>query len=186
ERVDEELRKEIQQFLNQPISDEIQGFQIARLTFHMGRWIRHSGWYPVRRYRLFQKKYAKWVGENPHDFIQIVDSKKGKVMKGNILHYSFVDFSHQLTTINQFSSIVAFSRQTKGQKFSLMKSLLKPIGKFFEIFIFKFGFLDGIPGLYIALASSFSTFLKYAKMYELEHNFIDRPSNVRKDYGKKE
>jgi len=185
ERADETLQTELTKFINSEADSETQGFQIARLTYHLGRWIRHSGWYPQRRYRLFKKQHAKWVGENPHDFIQIENPKLGKVMKGDILHYSFSDFSHQLTTINQFSSIVAFSRFSKGQHFSVTKSLLKPIGKFFEIYIFKFGFLDGIPGLYIALSSSFSTFLKYAKMYELENKTIERPSNIRKDYGEK-
>ncbi|MDZ4726667.1 MAG: glycosyltransferase family 2 protein [Leptospira sp.] len=185
ERVDKELNAEITKFLSEPENHEIQGFLISRLTFHLGRWIRHSGWYPQRRYRLFQKQFAKWVGENPHDFIEIQEAKKGKVINGNILHYSFSDFSHQITTINQFSSIVAYSRYSKGISFSLIKSILKPIGKFFEIYIFKLGFLDGIPGLYIALASSFSTFLKYAKIYELQNGSIERPSNIRKDYGKK-
>jgi len=185
ERADEVLKLEISKFLSDPRSENLEGFQIARLTYHMGRWIRHSGWYPQRRYRLFRKQSAKWVGENPHDYIEIQNPNSGSILKGNILHYSFSDFSHQLTTINQFSSIVALARFKKGNSFSLMKSLLKPIGKFFEIYIFKYGFLDGIPGLYIALASSFSTFLKYAKIYELEKNLIDKPSNIRKDYGEK-
>jgi glycosyltransferase involved in cell wall biosynthesis len=185
ERADDKLKKEIVKFLENESASEIQGFQIARLTYHLGKWIRHSGWYPQRRYRLFKKQFATWVGENPHDYIEIKNPKLGKVMNGNILHYSFADFSHQMNTINQFSSIVAYSRYRKGIHFSLIKSLLKPLGKFFEIYIFKFGFLDGIPGLYIALSSSFSTFLKYAKMYELENRSIERPSNIAKDYGKK-
>lgn len=184
ERVDEELKSEILRFLESEIVG-VSGFKIARLTRHMGRWIKHSGWYPQSRYRLFQKEFATWVGENPHDFIELRADQKGSVMRGNILHYSFVDFSAQIQTINQFSSIVAHTRFSKGQKFSLLKSLLKPLGKFIEIYIFKYGFLDGIPGLYIALASSFSTFLKYAKIYEMERGEISFPSNVRRDYGKK-
>lgn len=105
-------------------------------------------------------------------------------MKGDILHYSFTDFSHQITTINQFSSIVAYTRYAKGERFSLAKTIFKPFGKFLEIYLFKFGFLDGIPGLWIAIASAFSTYLKYAKLYELDRKQIERPSNVRKEYGK--
>lgn len=184
ERANDELQKSIQSFLEaETVSAD--GYKIARLTFHLGRWIRFSGWYPQRRYRLFQKENAQWIGENPHDYIALKEGSRGKVMKGDILHYSFTDFSHQINTINQFSSIVAYTRYAKGERFSLLKTILKPLGKFFEIYIFKFGFLDGIPGLWIALASSFSTFLKYAKMYELDKLNIERPSNVRKDYGKK-
>ncbi|TGM34389.1 glycosyltransferase family 2 protein [Leptospira biflexa] len=184
ERADEVLQNSIQTFLE---TDEVHcdGYKIARLTFHLGRWIRYSGWYPQRRYRLFKKENASWIGENPHDFIELKPGSFGKVMKGNILHYSFTDFSHQITTINQFSSIVAYTRYAKGERFSLVKTIIKPLGKFFEIYLFKFGFLDGIPGLWIALASSFSTYLKYAKLYELDQLKIQRPSNIRKDYGKK-
>lgn len=184
ERANEALQKSILAFLE---ADEIgcDGYKIARLTFHLGRWIRHSGWYPQRRFRLFKKTNACWVGENPHDFIELSPGSRGKVMKGDILHYSFLDFSHQINTINQFSSIVAYTRYAKGERFSVFKTITKPIGKFLEIYLFKFGFLDGIPGLWIALASSFSTYLKYAKLYELDRLQLERPSNIRKDYGKK-
>lgn len=184
ERVDEKLQKEIAIFLESP-KVEVDGFKIARLTKHMGRWIRFSGWYPQRRYRLFKKNKATWIGENPHDFLELKKEARGEVMPGNILHYSFIDFSAQIHTINQFSSIVALTRFQKGHPFSLWKSLLKPFGKFIEIYFFKLGFLDGIPGLYIAFASAFSTFLKYAKIYELQNRNIEFPSNVRKEYGKK-
>jgi hypothetical protein len=54
--------------------------------------------------------------------------------------------------------------------------------KFLEIYVFKLGFLDGFAGFTIAVASSFSTFLKNAKMYELQKKLIERPSNLRPDY----
>ncbi|XDD48003.1 glycosyltransferase family 2 protein [Leptospira sp. WS39.C2] len=184
ERANETLQASIRAFLDANTVN-CDGFKIARLTFHLGRWIRFSGWYPQRRYRLFKKEKASWVGENPHDYIELKSGSIGKVMKGDILHYSFQDFSHQINTINQFSSIVAYTRYAKGERFSLFKTILKPIGKFLEIFIFKFGFLDGIAGLWIALASSFSTYLKYAKLYELDKLKMERPSNVKKEYGKK-
>jgi glycosyltransferase involved in cell wall biosynthesis len=180
ERLDSTLANSILEWKNKP-DDPIVGYRIARLTFHMGEYIYHSGWYPRRTYRLFKKGFAQWTGENPHDFIKI--DGKGSVMKGNIIHYSFKDLSHQIDTINKFSSIVAFSRYQKTGKFSLLKCILKPIGKFWEIYLFKLGFLDGFRGLVIALASAFSTFLKYAKIYEMKHGYIERPSNLRESYG---
>ncbi|MDF3820555.1 glycosyltransferase family 2 protein [Leptospira sp. 96542] len=184
ERVDGTLQESIISFLESD-TVSVDGFKMARLTYHLGGWIRHSGWYPQRRFRLFRKDRAKWVGENPHDYLVLGEGYVGSVMRGNILHYSFADFSHQITTINQFSSIVAYTRFSKGQKFSFFKTITKPFGKFIEIYFFKFGFLDGIPGLFIAISSSFSTFLKYAKIYELDKKLTSRPSNVRKDYGEK-
>ncbi|MCG9874296.1 MAG: glycosyltransferase family 2 protein [Leptospiraceae bacterium] len=182
ERVDMILREAILDWKKQK-SSEVIGFKISRLTWHLGRFIHHSGWYPLYRYRLFQKSKATWVGENPHDYIEIIG--KGSKIAGNIIHFSFKDLSDQIETINKFSSIVAHTRFEKGNKFSLLSTLLKPIGKFWEIYIFKRGFLDGFPGFAIAASSAFSTFLKYAKIYELHHKIIQRPSNLRESYGEK-
>ena len=63
-----------------------------------------------------------------------------------------------------------------------MKTLIKPFGKFIEIYFFKAGFLDGFPGFTIAVASAFSTFLKFAKIFEIDRKYIERPSNLRADY----
>ncbi len=179
ERVAPELIKNIQSCLDK--SEGVNGYKMSRLTFHMGRFIYHSGWYPLFRYRFFRKGFAKWTGENPHDYIEIVG--KGEKLKGDIIHYSFKDLSHQVDTINKFSSIVAFTRFKKGNSFSVIRSILKPMTKFLEIYIFKFGFLDGYPGFAIAVSSAYSTFLKTAKMYELKNKTIERPSNLRPDYG---
>ena len=179
ERATPELLKNIESTLNNP--NDLNGYKVSRLTFHMGRYIRHSGWYPLYRYRFFRKGFAKWTGENPHDYIEI--NGKGDKLKGDIIHYSFKDLSHQVDTINKFSSIVAFTRSKKGISFSVFRSLVKPLSKFLEIYIFKLGFLDGYPGFVIAISSAYSTFLKTAKMYEMEKEFIKRPSNLRPDYG---
>jgi hypothetical protein len=181
ERISSKLKQEILLLKRNPDKmNQYNGFKIPRLTYHMGKFIYHSGWYPQRRYRLFKKDSAIWVGENPHDYIKI--KGKGGKLKGDIIHYSFKDLSHQIDTINKFSSIVAYTRFYKNKRFSILKCIYKPIIKFIEIYFFKLGFLDGFPGFTIAVASSFSTFLKNAKIYELKNHLIERPSNLRPDY----
>ncbi len=181
ERLSPELAREIAGLDEKKIADEgIAGFRMPRLTYHMGRAIRHGGWYPQRRYRLFQKSAARWEGENPHDYIVI--NGKGASLKGDLVHYSFTDLSQQIDTINKFSSIVAFNRHAAGRPFQLLKTLVKPPVKFLEIYLFKAGFLDGFPGFTIAVASAFSTFLKFAKIFEMDRRYIERPSNLRADY----
>lgn len=180
ERATPELLSKIQLVLDSP--SEIVGYKIKRLTYHMGKFIKHSGWYPQYKYRFFKKGYAHWTGENPHDFIEI--QGKGAKLNADIIHYSFVDLSHQVDTINKFSSIVAFTRSQKNLKFSYLKLIFKPYIKFLEIYFFKLGFLDGLQGFIIAISSAYSTFLKHSKLFELETKQIERPSNLRKDYGK--
>ncbi|MDV6234970.1 glycosyltransferase family 2 protein [Leptospira ellisii] len=181
ERVSPELKDSILKFKREMDGGSVNGFLVSRLTYHMGRFIRHSGWYPQFRYRLFKKGKAVWVGENPHDYISI-EGNGGK-FKGDIVHFSFRDLTHQVNTINQFSSIVALTRQRKGKKFSLLRTIYKPFSKFVETYFFKFGFLDGFPGWVIAISSAYSTFLKDAKQFELEEKFVERPSNLKEDYG---
>ncbi|TGM10359.1 glycosyltransferase family 2 protein [Leptospira barantonii] len=182
ERVSPELKNSILTFKQKKDDETVNGFQVSRLTFHMGRFIRFGGWYPQYRYRIFRKGSAVWVGENPHDYISI--RGKGNKIYGDIIHYSFRDLTHQVNTINQFSSIVAYTRQRKGKKFSSLRTIYKPFSKFMETYFFKFGFLDGFPGWVIAVSSAYSTFLKDAKQYELEKGMVERPSNVKEDYGR--
>lgn len=181
ERASQELISEIAKIILE--NPNIDGYKIRRLTFHMGKFIKHSGWYPQYKYRFFRKEKAFWTGENPHDYIEI--KGLGKKIHADIIHYSFKDLSHQIDTINKFSSIVAFTRFHKHKKFSFIYLITKPFIKFLEIYIFKFGFFDGFQGFVIAISSSYSTFLKEAKIYELEKNYIERPSNLRIDYGGK-
>jgi glycosyltransferase involved in cell wall biosynthesis len=176
ERVSPELRAEIAAV--EP--DGAAGFRFPRLTYAMGRPIRHGGWYPQAKVRLFRRSQARWVGENPHDYIT-VDGPAPR-LRGDLVHYSFRDLSDLVDTANRFSSIVAFGRHARGRRFGLLRALGKPIAKFIEIYLLKRGFLDGFPGFAVAVSSSFSAFLNVAKLYELERGLVERPSNVRPDY----
>lgn len=184
ERATPELARSVLEFIAR--NPEGEGARVRRLHFHLGRTLRHGGWYGAR-YRLLRKGCGAWGGENPHDFIELNGrpgslSHFGPVLKGDLLHHSFIDLSHQLDTINKFSSIVAFTRNGRKNRFALWRMVLKPLGKFIELYLAKRGFLDGIPGLIVAVLSSYSTFLKNAKLYELQHTDIERPSNIRPDY----
>lgn len=134
ERISTELKNSILSFKQKQDDETLNGLQVSRLTYHMGKFIRHSGWYPQYRYRIFKKGNAIWVGENPHDYISI--QGKGSKIYGDIIHYSFRDLSHQVNTINQFSSIVAFTRQKKGKRFSILRTIYKPFSKFIETYFF--------------------------------------------------
>ncbi|MBF0279280.1 MAG: glycosyltransferase family 2 protein [SAR324 cluster bacterium] len=174
ERVSPELRQSIEEFLaKQPL---VHGAKMARLTYHLKKYIRHGGWYPNARYRLIRKGKAFWGGENPHDLLII--EGEGVTLAGDLIHLSFKDLSDQIQTINNFSSIVALTRFNNGKNGSLGRILWKPTSKFFELYFIKKGFLDGIQGFIIAVSSSFSTFLKEAKLFELSRLNSVQPSNL--------
>lgn len=181
EQVSTELKESIQNFIHQKLP--INGAKIPRLTFHMQRFIRHGGWYPCARYRLVRRGQGCWGGENPHDRLKI--EGKGTRLKGDLLHLSFKDLSHQVQTINHFSSIAALARFNRRKSSSILRLLVKPLSKFLECYCLKRGFLDGLPGFIIAVSSSYSSFLKEAKLLELQRMGGDVPSNLSKLYQKK-
>jgi glycosyltransferase involved in cell wall biosynthesis len=176
ERLTPALREEIRAL--EP-GDRV-GFRMPRLTYALGRPVRHSGWYPQRKYRLFHRDHARWAGDNPHDFV-VVDGKGGD-LAGDLLHYSFRDLADQATRANAFSSIQAFDRFRRGRRFHVLSAVVRPVVKFLEVYAWKRGFLDGFAGFVVAVNAAYATFLKFSKGYELEAGLIERPSNVRPDY----
>ncbi|MCB1320607.1 MAG: glycosyltransferase family 2 protein [Leptospiraceae bacterium] len=184
ERASPELAEAVRTFVR--IHPNAPGARIKRLTYHLGRYIRHGGWYNAR-YRLIRRGEGIWAGENPHDSIRIRNQStwqmlRSPILNGQLIHYSFKDLSDQVDTINKFSSIVAFTRAGRGKRASILKMLVKPVSKFVEMYVVKAGFLDGVPGFIIAISSAYSAFLKWAKLYELRKTEIKRPSNLRAGY----
>ena len=98
----------------------------------------------------------------------MVDGKTA-TLKSEIFHYVYHSLSHQLMTIDTFSAITARQWKTRGARFSFLPMLAKPPLKFLECYLWKKGFLDGMPGFIIAVASSFYVFLKYAKLWEAQN-----------------
>jgi glycosyltransferase involved in cell wall biosynthesis len=182
ERVTPELRHAITAFLES--APQQAGVKFPRLTYHLHRYIRHGGWYPNARYRLVRKGMAYWGGENPHD--KLILKGKGGRIQGDLIHFTARDLSHQVDTINKFSSIVALTRYNKGRRYRLWRLLIKPVSKFLEIYLLKQGFLDGTQGLIIAVSSAFSSFLKEAKQYELGVLGTGKPSNLSAMYSKQD
>ena len=165
ERVSKELSENIQElFSKTPEADLLNGYTVSRCSFHLGRWIRHGGWYPDRNIRLFNRQRGKWGGVDPHDKIEI--SGEAGHLEGDLLHYVFKDLAHNIATNNFYSGISADIFYREGKKPSMMKLFLKPLGKFLETYIIKKGFLDGLPGFIISVGAAYSMFLKFAKLWE--------------------
>ena len=165
EEVSAELKTSILELINSPLKHD--AYEMKRVSFHLGRWIRHGGWYPDKKIRFFNKQKANWGGYNPHDKV-IVKGTVGQ-LEGDLKHYVFKDLRHNIDTNNSYSSIMAEDLYKNGKKFSYIKLFFKPIGKFLEVYIYKRGFLDGMAGFIIAVGASYSMFLKFAKLWELQN-----------------
>lgn len=184
----------VRKFLEEEIAPAIVGAKFVRRSFHMGAFIHHGGW-THSRYRLVRKDRALWRGVSGFPLHELLHPSDGSrwhrgnaaALLGDIIHSSKTDLSNQVDTINVYSSIYASARYNRvrqdrracrRRRLFLFRMLFKPPLKFFEIYVFKLGFLDGYRGLIIAVSSAFATFLRWAKLYELANTGLREPSNL--------
>lgn len=140
------------------------GYEFNRLNSYCGQWIRHSGWYPDRKTRLFDRRKAKVKGKNPHDEIVMANGSSLKHLRGDLLHYTYLTVEEHIHQINRFTEIQAKGNFEKGVKPSCFSILFSPVYKFIRHYFFKLGFLDGYYGYLICRNMAYSTFLKHAKL----------------------
>ncbi|HOX37677.1 MAG TPA: glycosyltransferase family 2 protein [Candidatus Brocadiia bacterium] len=158
-----EIRRELE---NHDV--QCDAFALRRKTFLIDRWIVHSGWYPQYKVRLFKKSSGAYGGSDPH--VSFHCSGRVKKLNGDILHWTYPEGLHSLTnTSNKFSTIIANQRLAKGRPFSVAMMLLAPAGEFLKKYFWKRGFLDGMPGLFLAVGSAYYVFCKWAKMWDITH-----------------
>lgn len=143
---------------------------VNRLTNYCGKFIRHSGWYPDAKIRLWKNGVAHWEGAIHEDLI--VNSNRVTGIKGDLFHYSYPSMEMHLNKINHFTTLMAKDMYSKGKKASMLKILMGPGAEFFKKYILKMGVLDGYYGFVIATLSAYYKFCKYAKLKSLwiQHN----------------
>lgn len=137
------------------------GYTMPRLAQYLGRWILHSGWYPDRKVRLFNRKKAKWVGNFVHESVQVIGSVGH--LKSNLLHFTCNSLSEHLRSMDGYTTLAAQEIAAREQGIALARLLLDPPWTFFRSYILKLGFLDGVEGLSIAYMAALYNFVKYAK-----------------------
>lgn len=165
---DEALSAELQQSIlsvkSAPLAD---GYTMNRLTRYCDRWIKHAGWYPDRKLRLFIRNKAKWKGVNPHDKIEMQSGSKVMHLKGDLLHYSFETHEEYVKQQKRFAAISAAHLHELGKNISMPGAYGKAIFRFWKEYFLKFGFLEGRRGYKICRTSAAAVFEKYRLLYEL-------------------
>jgi len=163
ERLSSQLRQEILALKEE--EPQVAGFSMPRQVFYLGKWIRHSGWYPDRKIRLFRKEKAHWEGEYIHEDLKI----EGKVakLKGAIHHFTYRNIQDHLDRINTFSELGAKKLYARGKKCRWYHLLFLPFFRLAKSYFLKAGFLDGFAGLIISVLNGYSIFIRYAKLKEI-------------------
>ena len=159
ESLSEALEAEIWQLKKR--GPEFDAYTVPRLAQYLGRWILHSGWYPDRKVRLYDRRKARWVGSYVHESVQ-VDGRIGH-LEANLLHYTCDSLSQHLETMNRYTTLAAEQLVAEKVRIGWRHLLVDPPWTFFRTYVLKLGFLDGVEGLAIAYMAAVYNFVKYAK-----------------------
>ena len=146
-------------------------YWIPRLNLYFGRWIRHGGFYPDRKLRLFRRGTARLSeGVGPHSTPQFT-GPKGK-LRGDMLHYAYPSMGIYLEHMNRYSSEIGqllfkSSRTSKSLPAFILNAVLNPAATFVYNYFFRLGFLDGREGLILHINHSVYIHLKFIKAWRL-------------------
>lgn len=171
ERCTGKVAKEIIQIINS--HDSLDAYYVPRRNWFMGRWIKHSGWYPdYRQPQLFRKGAILFYDDEVHEGYRV----NGRIgyLNNPIWQFPFRNLEQLLIKANRYSSLGSIKLERHGKKGSLTKALAHGFWAFFQIYILKLGFLDGWAGLIIAFGNFEGTFYRYAKLVEKQSGW-DRP-----------
>jgi glycosyltransferase involved in cell wall biosynthesis len=142
-------------------------YSFNRLTNYCGKWIRHCGWYPDTKIRLWDKRKGKWEGRNPHDKVEMTPGIKVSFLKGDLLHYSYHNLKQHIEQVNYFTEIMAKEAYGQNKNTNIFLIIFSPFFKFFKSYFLKLGILDGYHGFLVCIISAHATFLKHTKLKEL-------------------
>ena len=159
ETLTEELEGEI--LLLKQEGPRCDAYAMPRMAQYLGRWIRHGGWYPDRKIRLYDRRKATWHGEFVHESVA-VNGTTGD-LHGALHHFTCDSLSEHLTTLDRYTTLAAAELVSRGRRPSFSRLLLDPAWTFLRTYMVRRGFLDGFQGLAIAYFAALYTFLKYAK-----------------------
>lgn len=160
ERVTPELAQAIRGAMDDPRSD---AWEMPRLSWFCGRFIRHGGWWPDYVLRLWRRGAARFTDAAVHERV-VPDSGRSARLGPHLLHYPYPDFDALVTKINRYSSDAAAMMHAKGRRANVFTALGHSFWTFVRIYLIRRGFLDGRHGLVLAVTAAAGSFFRYAKL----------------------
>jgi len=156
ERPSIELAKEIMDWKRRP--QESSARSMPRRVSYFGAWINHSGWYPDRKIRLFNRRVSKWTGDGVHESMEA----NGPVerFRGDLLHFPYRNWADHLQRIDRYTRLASEAAQKSGKRGNPLMLLAGPPISFLRTFFLRLGFMDGWRGALIAYAGARYVFLR--------------------------
>jgi glycosyltransferase involved in cell wall biosynthesis len=165
ERCTAEARDEILRVISDPRSADI--YRVPRRNWFMGRWIKHSGWYPnFRQPQLFRSGAMRYDDLPVHEGWIPADGARVDVLNADIWQFPFRNLGEVQHKTNRYSTLGAEALEQKGRTSSMVGAVLHGLHTFFKHYILKLGILDGWAGFVIAKGNLDGAFFKHAKHVE--------------------
>jgi (heptosyl)LPS beta-1,4-glucosyltransferase len=171
ERVTPELRQSIEQTLTAP--DDNQVYSCARRNLFLGRFMRHSGWYPDRVNRLYANQRYRYNDNLVHESLN-TNGAKVVPLNGDLLHLTCRDFFAFQRKQLRYAEEWANQRHQAGKRCGYLSILTHTLGAFCKTWLLRAGFLDGKQGLLLAVVNAQYTFNKYAALWALGRNYSEK------------
>jgi glycosyltransferase involved in cell wall biosynthesis len=162
EQVSDALRTSIVAALDSP---RAAAFLLARRNRFLGRWLNHGEGYPDWSLRLFDRRQARWSDDAVHERV-IADAAAAR-LSGDLLHDSAESLDLYLDKQNRYTSVQAERLHAGGRRAGWPTLVVSPVARFIKFYLFRLGFLDGVPGLVHITIGCMNSFNKYAKLIAL-------------------
>lgn len=165
---DEVLSAELKQSILE-VKNTLQGaYRFNRLTFYGDTPVRHGGWYPDAKVRLFPKSKARWEGAFVHETLRLDQDIKVTQLEGDLLHFSIQNKADHLARARSYSRLAAQKMHADGKRFSISKYWFSPIARFIRMYVFQLGFLDGKVGWEVSRVSALAVRWRYEALREIQ------------------
>ena len=165
ERVSPELAASIRATLEAPVSPV---YRMARRNRFLGRWLAHGEGYPDWSPRLFNRLNARWSDDLVHE--KVLFAVTPGTLRGDLLHDSSDDLAAYLDRQNRYTTLAARQAYERGRSAGVLHLVFSPVVRFFKFYVFRLGFLDGMPGLLHISIGCMNSYMKYAKLMELQRD----------------
>lgn len=163
ERITPDLKHSIEQAVQANEPNTL--YNICRLSWVFGRYIRHCGWYPDRVVRLYPTKLTQYDDSLVHEKVETNNTMQIKPLSGDAIHYTYNDLHHYLVKSAGYAKAWAEQREKRGKKSSILEGMVHALACFVKMYIIKAGFLDGKQGFLLSVLSAHSTLVKYADLW---------------------
>ncbi len=143
------------------------GYEVSRIVYYRGRWIRHGDWYPDRLVRLFRRTEARFSGGRVHEKLEL--RGRHPILPGHLHHYTYEDASDRAERCAKYAALWAQSAHDERHRRAYVWSApLHAFMRFCKGYVFKGGFLDGAIGWEIAAGNAREVWLKYRLLRKLD------------------